>query len=309
MASQNTQYTTPNRPRPEWILVVLALISLCLFLAMAIVCIPYYGGEPEKLMVEEETLETSLPEETEEETTEETAAPTIPPEANPYTRVDFQFNHQNYLLCTKQDSYPGVDVSFYQHDINWKKVKEAGIQFAMIRLGIRGWGSAGKLVEDEYAQKNLKEAREAGLAIGAYFFSQATSVEEVDEEVDFLLDILGTTRLDMPLVFDWERSTEDGSRTKNMYDRRVLTDIALRFCQRVEAAGMQPMVYFNPHHANQMLYLNELEDYPFWLAFYTDRMTYPFRVEMWQYTETGTVPGIDGKVDLNVFMPDHRIKN
>lgn len=305
MASQNTRFTTPSRPRPEWILGALAVISLCLFLAMAIVCIPYYGQkEPEKLLVVEETTEeTTIP----EETTMETAEPTIPPEANPYSKHDFQYNHRNYLLCTKQDSYPGIDVSFYQHDINWKKVKDAGIQFAMIRLGIRGWGAAGKLVEDEYARKNIEGARKAGLAIGAYFFSQATTIEEVDEEIEFLMDILGNTKLDLPLVLDWEKITESGSRTANM-DKRTLTDILLHFCQAMDAKGIQPMIYFNPNQANQLIYLNELEDYPFWLAFYTDRMTYPFRVEMWQYTEKGSIPGITGDVDLNVYIPDHRIK-
>ena len=70
--------------------------------------------------------------------------------------------------------------------------------------------------------------------------------------------------------------------------------------------GYQPMVYFNWSLADRRLYLNELEDYPFWLALYQDRMTYPFRVEMWQYTCTGRVPGINGDVDINVFMPDAR---
>lgn len=292
-----------RRLRPEFVLLVLALCALCLFLTMAVMCIPYYGHEePEAPEITEPTTEETFPE------PEETVEVTIPPEANPYTKWDFQYNHRNYILCTRQDSYPGIDVSFYQHDIDWPKVKAAGIQFAMIRLGIRGWGSAGKLVEDEYAQKNLKEAKEAGLAIGAYFFSQATNIDEVDDEISFLLSILGNTRLDLPLVLDWERITEEGSRSKDV-DRRTLTDMLLHYCQEVEKLGYQPMIYFNPNQAKTLLYLNELEDYPFWLAFYTDRMTYPFRVEMWQYTETGRIPGIEGNVDINVYIPDHRIKN
>lgn len=291
--------------RPEFVLFLIALVCLCLFLTMAILCIPYYGSDEAQLSVPE--AEESFPEEIEEETIEETVEVTIPPELSPYNKWDFQYDHRNFLLCTRQDSYPGIDVSFYQHDIDWKKVKASGIQFAMIRLGIRGWGMAGKLVEDEYAKQNLKGAQEAGLAIGAYFFSQATNIDEVDDEISFLMSILGDTPLDLPLVLDWERITEEGSRSKDV-DRRTLTDMLLHYCREVEAMGYQPMIYFNPNQAKSLLYLNELEDYPFWLAFYTDRMTYPFRVEMWQYTETGRVPGIDGNVDINVYIPDHRVK-
>lgn len=77
-------------------------------------------------------------------------------------------------------------------DIDWKKVARSGIDFAIIRLGYRGYGS-GKLVEDEYAQKNLAGATEAGLPIGAYFFSQALSMDEADQEIEYMLGILGTT--------------------------------------------------------------------------------------------------------------------
>lgn len=291
--------------RPELILLLIALVCLCLFAAMAILCIPYYGSGEAALSVPptQEIQPTQEPEEEPEETVEVT----IPPELSPYNKWDFQYNHRNFILCTRQVSYPGIDVSFYQHDIDWKKVKDSGIQFAMIRLGIRGWGMAGRLVEDEYAKQNLKGAQEAGLAIGAYFFSQATTIDEVDDEISFLMSILGDMPLDMPLVLDWERITEDGSRSKDM-DRRTLTDLLLHYCREVEAMGYQPMIYFNPNQAKTLLYLNELEDYPFWLAFYTDRMTYPFRVEMWQYTESGRIPGIEGNVDINVYMPDHRVK-
>ena len=89
---------------------------------------------------------------------------------------------------------------------------------------------------------------------------------------------------------------------------RTLTDCLLHFCQVMEGKGYQPMVYFNWSQSRNLLFLHELEDYPFWLALYQDRMTYPYRVEMWQYTCTGRVPGIQGDVDINVFMPDSRKK-
>ena len=296
-----------RRIRPEMTLVLIAMVCAAVLIAMLVLCIPFYHADedPEKLihgshaqMEAREKLEPLeiVPEETQE--------PTIPPERNPYNKRDFQYNRNNYLYCTKQESYPGIDVSAFQGEINWPKVRDSGIRFAMIRLGYRGYGAAGTLVEDEYAQRNLREAYNAGLAIGAYFFSQATSIEEVDEEIEFLLGILGDWKLDMPIVLDWEYIS-DTARTAHV-DGRTLTDCLLHFCQVMKDKGYQPMIYFNWHQSTNMLKLHELEEYPFWLALYQDRMTYPYRVEMWQWTCTGRVPGIAGDVDINLYMPDLR---
>lgn len=300
--------------RPEAILGLIALAVTALFVVMLVLCIPYFHQEeedPEFLLhsshAQQEREEKENPLGEEETEPEETVEPTIEPELNPYGKRDFQYDRHNYLYCTKQDSYAGVDVSAFQGDIDWHRVRKSGIQFAMIRLGYRGYGAAGKLVEDEYVAQNLKGATEAGLSIGAYFFSQATNIQEVDEEIDFLLKSLGSYTLDMPIVLDWEYISET-ARTAHV-DRRTLTDCILHFCQVMEEKGFQPMIYFNWNQSTRMLYLNELEDYPFWLALYQDRMTYPYRVEMWQYTCTGRVPGISGDVDINVFMPDLRMRN
>ena len=237
--------------------------------------------------------------------TEPTTEPTIPPEANPFDQYDFQYNKHNYLYCLKQESYVGVDVSAFQHDIDWKAVKASGVDFAMLRLGYRGWGAKGTLVEDEYIRQNLEGTAAAGMPIGVYFFSQATSLNEVYEEIEFMLDILGDYKLAYPIVLDWEEANPTEGRVRNV-TRRELTDMLRYFCDEMSARGFDPMIYFNWTQASRMLYLNELEDYPFWLALYQDRMTFPFRVEMWQYTSEGRVPGIDGDVDVNVYIPDLR---
>ena len=172
----------------------------------------------------------------------------------------------------------------------------------MIRLGYRGYGMAGNMVVDEYAKKNLEGAQKAGLEVGAYFFSQATSIDEVDDEIFFFMQTLGDFELTMPIVLDWEYIS-DTARTANV-DAETLTAMQKHFCETMVNFGYNPMVYFNWHLSENSLYLSELEDYPFWLALYQNRMTYPFRVEMWQYTCTGRVPGIQGDVDINVYMPD-----
>lgn len=296
--------------QPEWILVVIAVLCAAALIAMVVLCLPYMGPEsedPQSVSRHDQATQDPLSElppdsdATEPESQPE-REPTIPPEANPYTVKDFQYDRNNYLRCLRQDSYAGVDVSAFQGDIDWTQVKASGIDFAIIRLGYRGYGKAGRMVEDEFAQDNLKEATEVGLPIGAYFFSQALTIEEADEEIEFMLEILGDYKLDLPIILDWEIPGVEDPRTKNM-DLETLTAIQVHFCQVMTEKGYEPMVYFNSHQARTLLRLSDLEDYPFWLALYQDRMTYPWKVEMWQYTDQGRVPGIQGYVDLNVFMP------
>ena len=302
--------------RPEWILGILAAAAALLLAVVLLMSRSYFpekapasaGEDPEALLHQQQEDDSVWPpldqflEPTESDEEEEPAIPTIPPERNPYDKFDFQYNRHNYLLLQNVKSYAGVDVSAFQGKVDWKKVKQSGIDFAIIRLGYRGYES-GKLVEDEYAKINLKNAKEAGLKIGAYFFSQALNIKETDQEIQFMLKILGDTKLDMPIVLDWEIPANT-ARTRNM-DARTLTDIQRHFCGFMRDKGYQPMIYFNWHQSEHLYVLHELEDYPFWLALYQDRMTYPWKVEMWQYTDKGKVPGIAGNVDLNVYMPDY----
>ena len=293
----------------EKVLAVIALLCALLLVAMVVLCLPNSADNrdlPEQAASEtlpdNEDPEALKHSQTEPAEPEEEVLVTIPPEANPYGRLDFQYDRNNYLYALKTDSYAGIDVSIYQGEIDWEKVKASGIDFAIIRLGFRGYGQEGKLVEDEMAQANLLGATDAGLPIGAYFFSQALSIEEADEEIEYMLEILGDYELQMPIVLDWEIPT-DTARTANM-DARTLTDIQKHFCEIMTDMGYQPMVYFNWHQASNLMYLSELEDYPFWLALYRDRMTFPFKVEMWQYTDHGRVPGIEVDVDINVYIPN-----
>ena len=312
----------PKKPRrkkirSEAIIGLIAILAAVILGLTIVVCLPYMGQEEEILIPE--TTDSRDPlleyltgggdeEDPEKVMHQDAQAETLPsiepieePEKNPYGRLDFQYDKNNYLYCLRQESYPGVDVSAFQADIDWQQVKDSGIRFAMLRLGYRGYES-GKLVEDEYIQQNLKATQEVGMPIGAYFFSQALTIKEVDEEIAFMLKVLGDYELHMPIVLDWEIPTAD-ARTAQM-DARTLTALQQYFCETMTEKGFTPMVYFNWHQSNTLLYLNELEAYPFWLALYDDRMTYPYHVEMWQYTASGKVPGIQGGVDINVYMPN-----
>ena len=232
-------------------------------------------------------------------TTEKPTEPTLPPpEASPYTFTDFQYNGR-YLTCLATETLLGLDVSAHQEEIDWQAVAAAGFEFVMIRVGYRGY-ETGLLQADAYAQANYAGAKAAGLKVGAYMFSQAISRKEAMEEARFALEQIRGWELDLPLVYDWER-VKAGTRTDGV-DARTVTDCALGFCALVEAVGKESMVYFNPHHGKNYFYLHELEEYPFWLAYYTDKMDYPYKFEMWQYTDSGNVPGIEGGADINIML-------
>jgi GH25 family lysozyme M1 (1,4-beta-N-acetylmuramidase) len=155
--------------------------------------------------------------------------------------------------------------------------------------------------EDTYAKANLAGAKAAGLLVGAYFFSQATSEAEAKEEARFALSVLDGFQLDLPLVYDWEYVSES-ARTGAMKPDTLLACVEA-FCAQVEQAGFSPMVYFNRELSSTLLDLIQVSRYPFWLAMYTDQMDFPYKVDFWQYSDKGNVPGIDGDVDLDLYFP------
>jgi len=246
------------------------------------------------------TLEGALaPEETvPTETTVPTSA-TLP--TNPYSAEDFTYDENGYLTCTSADTRLGIDVSDHQREVDWQQVADAGIEFAFIRIGYRGY-SEGGIYADEYAPRNIKGAQAAGLDAGVYFYSQALTPAEAEEEAEFCLEFLKDYNIQLPVVFDWEYvSTE--ARTGAM-EQETLTACAQAFCEKIRTAGYTPMIYANPDIARNFLDLWQLQGYPFWLALYSDTMDYPWRMDYWQYTSTGTVPGVQGNVDVNLqFMP------
>lgn len=249
-----------------------------------------------------------LPSPTVQPSTATTAAPSQPPAPtlapNPFAGDEFTYDENGYLTCLAGESWLGVDVSEHQGSISWDKVAEADVKFAMVRLAYRGWGAEGVIRADTRGLDNLQGATDAGLQVGVYFFSQAISVEEAIEEARFLLQLLDGRELDLPVVFDWETVSSEEARTANM-NKATLNACALAFCREIEAAGYEAMVYFNLDLARWKLDLLAIQEagYDFWLAMYSDTMRYAYRVRMWQYTNSGTVPGIKGKVDMNLYFP------
>ena len=288
MAQKTKKKMTPM----AWATWIAAGVCLALVIALAVMILnntPSLAEEPEPT-----PPPTEAP--TEEPTDPGFVYPVLNLPKNPYSEEDFDYKDR-FLTCTAGPCLLGVDVSSWQYDIAWPLVKAAGIDFAMIRLAWRG-STEGGMDEDSYARINYQGAKDAGLKVGGYFFSQAITPEEAVEEAEFILEMAQDMEFDMPIVFDWEQT---GGRTADM-DPRTLTDCAKAFCQTIEDGGLEAMVYFNVYFACNEIYLEELTDYQFWLAMYNSRMDFPYKIDMWQHTDHGSVPGIEGDVDLNIYF-------
>ena len=235
--------------------------------------------------------------------------PHEPGVVRPNTYDPSHFTRRNGFLYYDDPSVNctvGIDVSVYQGIIDWQQVAAAGVDFAIIRLGYQGYGT-GKIVADTYWRQNIEGALAAGVEVGVYLFSQAINETEAAEQAHLVLDTIKGYNITYPVVFDWEIITYDGSRTKYL-GGDVITRCAQTFCRIVEDAGYIPMTYANPSDISYgRLDLAQVTDWPFWLAHYTSlwnptRVSYSY--DMWQYSSTGSVPGIAGNVDLDICMTD-----
>ena len=195
----------------------------------------------------------------------------------------------------------GIDVSVYQKEIDWNAVAGDGVEFAILRLGYRGYTEGG-LNPDTYFEENLTAAREAGLEVGVYFFSQAITPAEAEEEAAFVLERLDGRPLDYPVVFDWEFIGPGKDARTDKVDKATLTQCVRAFCDRIALGGYDPMAYFNQDLAYLFLDLSALADIPFWLAEYDDAPDFYYGFDLWQYTHTGTVAGIEGAVDRSLDL-------
>ena len=219
---------------------------------------------------------------------------------NDYDNAAFVSSDGMMTYTKENGSLAGIDVSSHQGTIDWAKVAEDGIDFAIIRCGGRYYQS-GTVFEDKQFRANIQGALDAGIQVGIYFFSQATSAQEAREEAQFVLDTIQGYDVTGPVVFDWENIGNDSARTDGMTSGQV-TAAANAFCQTVEEAGYQPMIYFNQYIGYLLYDLDQVVQYPFWLAEYNAVPSFYYDFEMWQYTSSGSVSGISGKVDRNVWM-------
>ena len=208
-----------------------------------------------------------------------------------------------YMQDGQVVSHKGIDVSKHQGNIDWTKVAADGVEFASIRVGLRGYGTEGKLVEDEYFEQNVKGALQAGIKVGVYFYSQAITDEELLEEANLVLEKVKPYNIELPIVFDVEK-VSGGKGRANELSVEERTRLAALFCQTIQDAGYKPMIYHNMEMGTLMLDLGQLEQYDKWFAYYNDDLYYPYAYKVWQYSEKGAVDGINEEVDLNIWFGD-----
>ncbi len=218
----------------------------------------------------------------------------------------FSFDDGILTYSGEEKTYFGIDVSYAQGDIDWQRVKDAGVDFVMIRVARRG-ATQGGLYEDENYKKNIEGASAVGLDVGAYFYSQAITAEEAKEEADMLIDLLKPykKKITYPVVFDWEHyyECEEPYRTKGT-PTDVLTNACKTFCETVKSAGYTPMVYFNLELAYMEYDIGQLADYDFWIAEFDAIPSFYYDYAMAQYTARGRIDGIENSVDLNLCFKD-----
>lgn len=209
--------------------------------------------------------------------------------------VEYEFDETGYLI-TRERSI-GIDVSKWQGEIDWEKVANSGvgIDFAIIRCGYRGI-SSGDLIEDPYFKKNIEGAIKNGIKVGVYFYSQAITKAEAIEEASMALELVKGYNLQLPIYIDTEGSGGRG----DTISKSERTEILKTFCEVIKNAGFKPGVYSGRYWYNNHVITSKIEQYHIWVAQYNDVCEYEGRYDIWQYTSSGSVPGINGKVDMNI---------
>ena len=197
----------------------------------------------------------------------------------------------------------GIDISSHQGEIDWAAVAADGVDFAMLRIGNRGYTS-GSISQDGRFEENFQAARENGIRLGVYFFSQAVSAEEAREEAEQVLAWLDGRQLECPVAYDWEHITSDTGARTDTVDGETVTACAIAFCQTIETAGYTPLIYCNGMLGYLSYDVEQLQDYELWYAEYASYPSFAYALTMWQYTDEGAVDGVSGPVDRNIWLLD-----
>ncbi len=231
--------------------------------------------------------------------------------------VNVEISTRYANLCKGSVQMRGIDISKYQASpqsdgsykttIDWNKVKSDGIDFVMIRIGYRG-AENGNIYEDPTFQAHLEGAQNAGINVGVYFFSQAITEAEAEEEVKWIYNKIKEYRIDFPICIDSEAvytSSGKGGRA-NSLSKAARTKVTAAFCNAVVSYGYTPLIYASTSWLNNNLDMNTLSKFDVWVAQYganngkdTHKVTYTGKYTMWQFTSTATVKGVSGKVDKN----------
>lgn len=204
-------------------------------------------------------------------------------------------------------SHLGVDLSYHNDKVNWAQLAASGCEFVMLRCGYRGYTEGG-LLEDEKFVEYAKKANEMGINLGVYFFTQSITVDEAVEEAEYVLKLIenaGVT-LQYPIAYDTEYINDEAARTNvTEISDELRSEMCIAFCERIRQEGYYPIIYASENWMRRNMNLKALTDYEFWAPQYLDENDFLFDFSIWQYSEDGYIPGVEGEVDLNISMVDY----
>ena len=202
----------------------------------------------------------------------------------------------NDVVATHKDENTeiGIDVSKWQGDIDFKKVKDAGATFVMIRVGSQQ-GVDGEYILDPYFKQNIENALANDLKVGVYFYSYANSKKEARKQATWVLDQIKDYEINLPIAFDWECYNSFNQMELSLFG---LNEVAESFLEKVEDKGYDGMLYGSKNYLNSIW---KYHDYDVWLAHYTDQTDYDSHYVMWQLCQDGRIDGINTAVDINVL--------
>ncbi|MDE7272917.1 MAG: glycoside hydrolase family 25 protein [Lachnospiraceae bacterium] len=227
----------------------------------------------------------------------------IPRNKYHYSNLKYQKPLMNYYEDGELVSKCGVDISANQGEVDFNKLKNAGCDFVMLRVGARGY-SSGNIVTDANFQDNIRAAKKAGLDVGVYFCSQAVSKAEAREEADEVLDAISGFSIKYPIAFVMETVDGDMARIEAL-DRTDRTQIAQAFMNRIEDAGYKSMIYGDKEWLLTMVDIEDLQDYDVWFAQDSDEPEYPYQFGIWQYDSDATIKGISGDATMLMSFRDY----
>ena len=233
-------------------------------------------------------------------------SPYLPKHEYDFTKLVCQSDLMKYYQDGKLTSYVGVDISKYQDYVDFLKVKKAGVDFVMLRVGARGYGS-GQIVLDDYFADNMKRAKDAGLQIGVYFTSQAITEDEAVEEANVVLANIKDYKITYPVAFDMSFVDNDTARIESV-SKADKTKITKAFLDTIAAAGYKTLLYGDKEWLIKEIDLSKLSAYDVWLSQMSDVPDYPYRFTMWQYADDVSIDGIAGYANMNISFIDYSEK-
>lgn len=202
-------------------------------------------------------------------------------------------------------SHIGIDLSYHNAEVDWDELAESGVEFVMLRCGYRGYTEGG-LVTDEKFREYASEANRVGINLGVYFFTQAIDEQEAIDEADYVIDLIRDYDISYPVALDCEYVDDDSARTNvNEISDELRSKMAVLFCERLKEEGYYPMIYASENWIRRYMDVEMLKEYDLWAPQYTEECDYMYDFTIWQYSERGYVPGVEGQVDMDISMVDY----